>query len=156
MALPPDRLLSVLPNPYHALGPTGQPAGVVMFEPDPGGFSSASWRGYVGARIDEKNTVVRDVLALGDIRSARQDTAYTFDTHTPVAVPISPYYLERLREGSLLAADARTARIAGVKFVDPGEAIATARDAARERWKALTGEALPTPPTPAASEENEA
>jgi hypothetical protein len=156
MALPPDRLLSVLPNPYHALGPTGLPAGAVMFEPDPGGFSSASHRGYVGASIDTKSTVVRDVLAPGDIRSARQDTFYTFDTHHPVAVPISTYYFERLREGSLVAADARTARLAGVKFVEPDEAIAATREAARERWKALTGESLPPLPTPAASEESPA
>ena len=68
---------------------------------------------------------------------------FAFDTHTPVGVPISSYYFERLRDGSLLPADERTATLAGVSFGAADDAQAKARDTAKTRWKAQTGTDLP-------------
>lgn len=135
MPLPPDRVLSVLPNPHHALDAHGHPVGV----PHEHGRGA-----YVGAKIDPKRTVTHP-RAHGDTRPPLQDTAFIVDDATPVQVPNTKYYLERLADGSLLPADERTARAAGVKFVAPDKARAAAREAARERWKASMGEDLPAP-----------
>lgn len=144
MTLSPDRQISVFPNPYHALDAYGHPAAAVQVEPDEGGFTNASHRGYVGARVDTKRSHVLDAFGKGDPRSAREVILYEFETKHPTLVPISTYYLERIREGSLIAADKRAASLAGVKFLPPDEVLAQTKDAARTTWKEQTGQDLPS------------
>lgn len=136
------RSLRVFPNPWgvrdvrdaHAatMDAEGRPCGVCPTDPivDRG----APGR-LVGAAVDAENTVV-GATREGEIRSARQSTTYAFlgcpahetEPHElaqalakkePVTIPFSQYYCDRIREGSLIAADEATARFAGVKFVDP-------------------------------------
>lgn len=141
-----DRVLSVLPNPYHALDAFGRPAGVVLKVPDGegfDGFANDNHAGWIGARIDPKATEVLDNFKPSELRSNRQHTAFEFDAQTPVPVPRSQFYLERLREGSLLPADERTAAAAGIAFVKPAEAQARTREAKRAEWRANYGKDLP-------------
>lgn len=127
-----DTLL-VYPNPWAAFDKTGLPCGVCPrdVELDAGGPGR-----FVGARLDTKNTKVLQKFEKPqhEIRSARQLTRYEFmgiaasdpnlgtllAAKDPIEIPASKYYKERLREGSLLAANEATARAAKLpRFNDP-------------------------------------
>ncbi len=52
----------------------------------------------------------------------------------PSKVPVTPEYLKSLRDGSLIAADEATAKLAGIKF--DAKALAEAEEGAKEFWAA--------------------
>ena len=141
--------LSVIANPFAALDHEGRPAGVVLLDPvehHPYGEHTTDAvtgqpryepRRYVGAEIDAEATqVVRRAGAQGLGSSAQfdlQDTVWKFSAE-PQTVPQTHYYLDRLRDGELFAADPATARLAGKPFVEPKEALAGARAHALGLW----------------------
>lgn len=104
---------------------------------------------FVGARIDEVNTRKLQKLRKGDdLRSERQETVYSFlgvSAHETapfelakglaakdaLELTFSPYLVDRIRDGSLIAADPASAKAAQVRFVDPkGLLLALAKAAA--------------------------
>lgn len=126
--------LFVYPNPYAAFDKDGHPCGVCPRDPD----ADAGGPGqFVGARVDkDKTEILQDFgkMAAHELRSPMQRTKYSYlgiasddpelpgklASKEPVRLPRTKFYRERLIEGSLLAADAATARSANViRFVDP-------------------------------------
>jgi hypothetical protein len=83
------KTLSVVPNPHAAHDAEGTPCATVMVE----GVADQ----YVGARVDVEAT-----RTAGKMRFVIGDE--------PVRVPLTAYYLRRLQDGSLLAADEDTWR----------------------------------------------
>ncbi len=150
--------LRVFPNPWSApLDKHGSPCGICPRDPDSDGGGPGQ---YVGARVDRKRTVVLQKLEAYDrVRSARQNTFYEYlgiasddaelgaklAAKEPVEVPKTPYYKDRLRDGSLIAADEETARIAKVRFVAPatyfGQFVKPAAEAPAAEVPAASDEA---------------
>jgi hypothetical protein len=124
-------VLRVFPNPFSARDKTGAPCGVCPRDPESDGGGPGQ---FVGARLDRGNTKVLQKLKKGDdIRSPMQRTAYEFlgvsaldpelaaklMNAEPIEVPRTKYYRDRIAEGSLIAADEATARVAKGRFVEP-------------------------------------
>ncbi len=126
--------LFVYPNPFSAFDKDGHPCGVCPRDPD----ADAGGPGqYVGARVDSAKTeVLQDFgkMAAHELRSPMQRTKYSYlgiasddvelgtklGAKEPIRLPRTKYYRDRLIEGSILSADAATARSANVPhFVDP-------------------------------------
>jgi hypothetical protein len=57
-----------------------------------------------------------------------------------VDIPDSPYHRERVRDGSLFAADAQTARACGIPFVPSTQVCEMAKARACEKYRAQTGQ----------------
>jgi hypothetical protein len=155
------RMMQVLPNPYRVLDADGNPTAVVPCHPRhaPGEFVGATKKLNVlepAQFVDIKRTVggkqvVEQKLAQYD----RSKATFTFSSE-PTTVPaegaVGVYYRDRVREGSLVAADRSTAQKCGVVFEDPAVVIAKERDqAAREyerQFKELPPWANNTNPAP--------
>ncbi len=141
--------LLVYPNPWAAFDRNGVPCGVCPRDPeaDAGGPGR-----FVGARVDSKNTRVLQDFAAGytakfgaavakklaeqEHRSPIQATFYEYlgvasldpeladklSAKEPVEIPATKYYKDRIREGSLLAADKATSDKARLPmFTAPAE-----------------------------------
>src|SRR5215216_859286 len=109
--------LRVLPNPWSAFDKDGHPCGVCPRDPD----ADAGGPGhYVGARVDPKRTkVLQDFgkMAAHELRSPLQSTKYVYlgissddpelatklIAATPIEIPRTKYYCDRIREGALLS-----------------------------------------------------
>lgn len=141
--------LLVYPNPWAAFDRNGVPCGVCPRDPeaDAGGPGR-----FVGARVDSKNTRVLQDFAAGYVakfgpivakklaeqehRSPIQSTFYEYlgvpscdlelaeklSSKEPVEIPATKYYKDRIREGSLIAADKATSDKARLPvFTAPAE-----------------------------------
>ncbi len=145
-----ERLL-VLPNPYTFIDGDGEPQGACPADPTHAGGA----RMWVGATLDRKRTKHvadytdrpklrrggTDVAWSGDPRPRPQVTKFAFASQ-PVEIPSTPHYLDRIREGSLIAADADTfAKVHGgpAKYVEPAQALAEARKKAFDEFRAAHG-----------------
>lgn len=127
--------LRVYGNPYSYLDHKGRAVGVCPC--DPVGHTSMTDRRWVGASLDHANCSGTH-RPPGDIRAPV--TKVTFLHHEDEqVVPMTHYYLDRIREGSLIAADADTAALAGMTFLDPETAFDAHRDAARALFVAHYG-----------------
>lgn len=120
--------LFVLPNPYSAFDKDGHPCGVCPRDPD----ADAGGPGqFVGARVDSDKTEVLQNFgknAPHELRSPMQSTKYSYlgvasddlelatklSDKDPIRLPCTRYYRDRLVEGSILAADSQTAKLASV------------------------------------------
>jgi hypothetical protein len=140
-----ERLL-VLPNPYTFIDGDGEPQGACPADPD----HAAGKRMWVGAKLDPQRTKFLEdhkdrrngLKWKGDPRPRPQAVKFTFSAR-PVEIPSTPHYLDRIREGSLIAADAETfAKAFGgrAKYVAPVLALAEARRRAFDEHKAATGQ----------------
>ena len=139
-----ERLL-VLPNPYTFIDGDGEPQGACPADPDHGGGK----RMWVGAKLDPKRTQFIEDYAdrrtgvrwKGDPRPRPQSVKFKFSTE-PVDIPSTAHYLDRIREGSLIAANEGTfAKVHGgrAKYVEPTQALAEARGRAFDEYKAAHG-----------------
>lgn len=156
--------LSVYPNPWAAFDKNGVPCAVCPRDPEADGGVPGS---YVGARVDRKNTKVLQDFAAGYVakfgaavakklaeqehRSPIQATYYEYlgisaldnelaeklAAKTPIQIPATKYYKERIREGALIAADKATATRCKVA----GWAPPAAYFASRVLAKAVEGQA---------------
>lgn len=136
--------MRVYPNPFSAFDKDGDPCGVCPRDPESDGGGPGQ---FVGARIDRNETkVLQDFgksVKFGDharheLRSPLQKTKYSYlgvassdpelaallASKEPVEIPITSYYKERLREGSIIPADAETARRARAPFTPPAQVFA--------------------------------
>jgi hypothetical protein len=84
---------------------------------------------YVGATIDRK-------------ASTDDHRVFVFD-ESPVLVDDLPAYRTALRAGDLLPGDLATAKLVGIPFVPPAEALAAAKARAAALYAAQTGEPAP-------------
>jgi hypothetical protein len=116
------RTLKVMANPFSALDVDGNPQGAVELE----GIAGQ----YVGAVLDPE--------ALR--RSGRHGFRFLGEE---VSVPLTAYYVRRLRDGDLLPADEEAAQFAGRRFVAPATALAEAREHARLAFLATFGHEPP-------------
>lgn len=142
----------VYPNPFAAFDKNGVPCGVCPRDPDADAGGPGM---FVGARVDKKNTrVLQDfasingakfgshvgaMIARGEIRSPRQVTLYEYmgvescdpelaaklGAKDAIEIPATKYYKDRLRDGSLIAADIKTSRAAKlIGFQPPAQVLA--------------------------------
>jgi hypothetical protein len=158
------KVLQVLPNPYGVLDADGKPTAVVpchsrhapgeyvgairtMIETEPAQYADVK-------KVVNGKTVVEQKLAQLD----RSKASFTFSTE-PVQVPadgiVGVYYRDRVREGTLIAADVLTAQKCGVQFEAPEKAIARERDKAAKEFQRQFGDkpewAQPTNQAPSAA-----
>jgi hypothetical protein len=146
--------LLVLPNPYVFIDGDGEPQGAC---PADGPNHARGKRMWIGAKIDPARTKHlpdyedrpktrrggKDVAWSGDSRPRPQTTKFVFAAK-PVEIPKTPHYLDRIRGGELVAADEAThAKAFGgrVKYLAPDIALADARRAAFDEFKAAHGKA---------------
>lgn len=120
------RTLKVYANPYKTLDGEGRPCHVLPYEPEGDGVKTFDDRRFVGATLKVK---VLEKFPDGDPRQTVQENTFVFSDE-PALVKDTPYYRHALKRGDILPADAETARLAGLKFVEPKEALAAHRDAA--------------------------
>jgi hypothetical protein len=138
------RMMQVLPNPYRVLDAESRPTAVVPCHPRhaPGEFVGATRSLVVLEKaefIDIKRTVAgQKVVDRQLTKYDRSKATFVFSTE-PVQVPgegaVGAYYRDRVREGSLIAADQVTARACGVAFNAPDQALAQERDAAVKEYE---------------------
>lgn len=118
---------------------------------------------YVGARpanaVELQKQVSQRIGTKTVIaQRARHDLCWTFATE-PEVIPNTAYYRDRLRSRELIAADADTAKAAGIEFVEPAVVLAEERAKAVAAFDAAHGagafdesqpapEAAPTEPAP--------
>lgn len=130
----PQQTLRVVANPYAHLDHEGRPCGRVMLDPvehlaPHNDYSNPKEprheRRYVGAWIDAQKTRITK-RAKSQHQTNQQDTVWAFTTE-PQTIPQTNYYLRYIQHGALLPADAATAAVAGVAFVEPEKALALAR-----------------------------
>jgi hypothetical protein len=127
--------LLVYPVPFTALDARGMPAAAVRFDPQTGRANEVH---FIGCDREHR-LVERRKRAEG--RQSVYASTFRYDL-APQAITHTDYHVQRIRHGELIAADAATARIAGVPFVQPVTAFERARYAAIRRWEAEYG----TPP----------
>lgn len=136
--------MRVYPNPFSAFDRDGHPCGVCPRDPESDGGGPGQ---FVGARIDNKATQVLQDFgkstkfgdhALHELRSPLQKTKYSYlgvassdpelatllAGKDPVEIPVTSYYKERIREGSIVPADAETAKRARTPFTPPAQLFA--------------------------------
>lgn len=141
-----QQTLRVVPNPYCHLDEDGEPAGACPADPAHAGGA----RRWVGAVLDTERTKLLDRDSEGrkirrpkwDTTGTDQITKFKFSADV-VELPQSVYYLDRIRDGELIAADEETSRKAfgaGSKYVPAKEALAKHRGLAVERHEAAYGE----------------
>ena len=145
----PAPTLSVYCNPFASLDHEGRPSGVVLMDPvEHHSYGAATvdsvtgeprWEPsrYVGATLDaEATTITKRAAAQGRGLSGQadlQDTVWAFSSE-PQTVPLTSYYLARIRDGELIPADAQSAAVAGRPFVPYETAIQSARTHALGLW----------------------
>jgi len=144
-------LLRVRPNPYFALDANGMPAGLVRVDPEAGRPGVIE---FVGAKVlktptDEKDNKAREPMY------RRRATLITF-AQEPVEILATPYHVEQVRSGALIAADKETARACLIWFVEPAAAPEQAKAKAIADWLATTGEKPPVEDWPGALKPAEA
>lgn len=116
------RTLKVVSNPYCALDADGRAQGAVGKEGAPGQWVGAQ-KCHAGSAASGKN-----LFLFSD---------------TPVVVPYTAYYARKILEGGLLAADAASAKLAGIKaedFIDPAKLLASEAARAAKAHLDATGE----------------
>ena len=130
--------LRVHPNPYTFVDHKGRAAGTFPVD-TADHFQDRDAGRKVGSRVDGDKTKILSTPAPGEIRGHIQDTVHEYDAE-PVVLPRTHHYMAGIRSGALIPADEATAAAVGMKFVQPGEALAKARHAAIAQYRAQYGE----------------
>jgi hypothetical protein len=128
--------LRVRPNPYFALDADGMPAGIVRVDPEVGRPGVIE---FIGATLT-KTTIEGEVFK--GVRNERlpksyqrRSTAIVF-AQDAISIAATPYHIEQVRAGAVLADDKETARACRIWFVDPKVALEQAKARAIAEWKA--------------------
>lgn len=129
----------VVPNPWLSLDSMGHPCAVVPIDP----FKHGTGRRWVGARLVANEVRSRETARIAGLTQIVAEAEHTHDWQFetgPVRIPISDYYLERIRHGELIAADEFAAQKAGVPFVAPATILAAAKAKAVAEFDGQLGE----------------
>jgi hypothetical protein len=135
-------ILLVYAVPFVALDAEGMPAAAVRFDPPAGRRNEVHFVGCVPVRT------VLEKRKPGTGRQTLYATTFRYDL-SPQRIPHTDYHVQRIRRGELLAADAATAKRAGVPFVPPPVAFEQAKQAAIASWTQQYGEPPPVERWPA-------
>lgn len=144
-----DMTVRVLPNPYHSLDHEGRPIGICPKERPMS--MAGGHQGYVGAVI---LATIPKKLEDGHQGTASQDTVFHFSREPVQLNDPRGYYRQAVKHGALIAADVKTATMAGVKYQPYALALEAAREEAVAKWRDAFGDdELPdvdpfTKPTP--------
>lgn len=130
--------LRVRPNPYFALDAQGMPAGIVRVDPAVGRPGTIEFIGATVRKtvIDDPENKKREHLY------QRRATSIAF-AQGAVEIPLTPYHVEQVRAGAVLADDRETARTCRIWFADPEGALKQAKRKAIANWRASHGEDPP-------------
>jgi len=133
------KFLLVYPNPFIALDHDGMPAGACQC--DMAEHVGMTVRKWVGAELDAAGTFLLEKLSAEELRyrDARQQTRFKFDFSAPTMLPVTEYYKDRLRGSEILCADKASAKLGGLEFVAPIEALAKSKADAAKKWIAMHG-----------------
>ena len=133
----------VIANPWASIDAQARPTGRVPLVND----GEARPGKFVGAKLVANKLAERKTRKVGRYFEVTQDAVYDrvweFSS-SPVEVQAeggrpAPYYLERLREGSLIPADPDCAVACGMEFIDPVVVIAKSKEARRSEFDAQHG-----------------
>lgn len=135
----------VIANPWASIDAQARPTGRVPLVSDDG--QSVKPGRFVGAKLVATQTAERKTRKIGRYFEVTQDAAFDRAwefSSAPVDVPgfagrPAPYYLEQLREGSLIPADEACAVACGVKFVSPADVIAKTKTTRRAEYDSQHG-----------------
>ena len=154
-----EAALMVVPNPFASpLDAKGNPVAFVAFDPEhlPRGTIR-----YIGSTLDRDVKKPRNIEALRDSGNQRQysrvETTIRHDL-TPTPIVHSDYHQRLVKQGALVAADAATARLCGVKFVPPNEVLEASITARIAEWcsdhpgETIDPSSWTTPATPTGKE----
>jgi hypothetical protein len=105
-------------------------------------FKHGTGRRWVGAKLKATETRAQESERVGKLAQVVVESEHqhhwAFATE-PVSIPFSDYYVERIRHGELIAADAATAGRAGVKLAPFAEVLAAAKAKAVADYDAQHG-----------------
>lgn len=141
----PSKLLRVLANPWlhiHIYA-DGVPRPACAVPVDLAEHVPGPTNRCVGARIEsvvetQKRLTMRVGTKSVQRRPKREEIYWAFASD-PETIPNTGYYRDRIQEGALIPADAETAKLAGVPFVEPAQALALARETAIAAFNAANG-----------------
>lgn len=127
--------LWVVVNPFAApLDEQGRPCTIVQFDPD---HTPAGTVRRIGCSLDRKPLADHRPRRPGSHASPAQyprfDTSVVYDLAAK-PVPHSVYHVALLKSGDLVPANETTAKICGMKFVDPGVQVEAALEKAVAEW----------------------
>jgi hypothetical protein len=151
------KMILVATNPYRHVDHLKRPCAACPADHkdpryfDPAKDRNVEIRGWVGARLADNPPLLRKGGGRGAgpaDPSQRHDVTFEF-RFAPFQIPETRFYLDRIREGALLAADEATAKAARVCFVD----VAKAREAARRASGSDQPVSWIDPPPPAEPEQ---
>jgi hypothetical protein len=122
--------LRVRVNPWLHTDDKGRPCCVVPLDPE---LKSTISGRYVGAQpVVSKDP--RSTVAVAGVQSnpgiwEQNDVAWTFDTETVFELDNTAWYRQQIKDGALVAVDAATASLVGIRFVSPELALTKDPDA---------------------------
>lgn len=127
--------LRVFVNPFAApLDKHGQPCALPRFDPETGRPGEIHWIGghYERTRLDARGNVLKAGKGgmnarkrLGGVKDPIESKAVYDMTVQPVTH--TDWHIKLVREGALVPADAATAKLCGVAFQDPRDALEEAK-----------------------------
>ncbi len=135
-----NTILVVYPNVYAAADHLGRLSAAVRYDPDHG---KAGVVHFVGAEMQRmpRQGLIRDELKERGVRQTMYDTTFKHSLEQQ-RVPHTDYIKRQIRDGSLIPANEETARLGGVKFVEPSAALEKAREKLHKELVTLYGETI--------------
>lgn len=131
-------ILTVFPNVYAAADHLGRLSGAVRYDPDHGKVGVVHFVGSTMQRTPRKGLIRNENKERG-VRQTMYDTTFDFQLDEQ-RIQHTDYNKRQIRDGSLIPANAETARLGGVRFVDPNIALAEARRKLVQELVSLYGE----------------
>ena len=131
----PQKQISVVVNPYHALDADGMPATLVMMDPQHGRPGQVQ---FIGANITHNPDA-------GDKRLPmwRRRAKVVKFMPNPIKIALSAYHKEQVAVGALIVADEESAKACGVKFEPVRDVLDAAAKKAAAEFEKLHEEAPP-------------
>ena len=134
----PVKTLSVWANPYAAIDHEGRAAGSFPHDVSIPGMAGR----YVGATMIAVETQPEVTRTIGNTREvlnhAVHDRTWDFSSDA-VTVANNPHYLQGLKDGSLFAADEKTAQLIGKKLQPLAACVKAAKAEAAVQFDNLYG-----------------
>lgn len=134
----PTPNLKVLPNPFYALDADGMPSCHVRVDPEVGRKGVIE---FIGVQVF-KEVLTGDGAPEGNAQREphlqRRSTRFVW-AQAPVEIAATPWHVEQVRAGSILAADKATAQACRIWFIEPAAAIAQTKTRSIAEWIASHG-----------------
>lgn len=131
--------IKVYPNKWLALDALGNPCAVVPIDFNEHG-QGRKWVGCKLAATLTKAAVIEKVGKIEqEVSAAVYDSVWTY-ADGPVEIPLTGYYVARIKSGDLLIADEESAKTAAVPYSDPLAALEAAKALAVKGYDAQHGE----------------